>query len=92
MAPFWGLNIEVDPDCLVEEQDSLRYPSKRKEKLKELVTDRISELKGNIKRPNQKILNDPGVKHCLHKLHEDFVLIPAGKAAKNNSHLQEMLH
>ena len=34
-------------------------------KLKELVTDRISGLKGKFERPNQKILNDPAVKDCL---------------------------
>ena len=34
-------------------------------------------------RPNQKILNNPGVKDCLRKLHEDFVLVSADKAANN---------
>ena len=55
----------------------------RREKLKELVPDRISGLKGKFKRPNQKILNDPRIKDCLRKLHEDFVLVPADKAANN---------
>ena len=43
----------------------------------------MSGLKGKFKRPNQKILNDPGVKDCLRKLHEDSVLVPADKAANN---------
>ena len=51
--------------------------------LKELVTDCVSGLKGKFKLPNQKILNDPGVKDCLHKPHEDFVLVLADKAAIN---------
>ena len=58
------------------EQDNLKYLSKWKETLEELVTDRISGLKGKFKRPNQKILND-----CLRKLHEYFVLVPADKSA-----------
>ena len=65
------------------EQDNLKYPSKWEESLKELVTDRVSGLNGKFKRRNQKILNDPGVKHCLPKFHEDFVLVPADKAANN---------
>ena len=44
--------------------------------LKELVTVRISGLKGKFKRSNQKIIKD-----CLRKLHEDFVT--AYKAANN---------
>ena len=40
-------------------------------------------MKGKFKRANQKILNDPGVKDCLRKLHEDFVLVPADKAVNN---------
>ena len=66
-----------------QEQDNLKSLSKWKETLKKLVTDRISSLKGKFKRPNQKILNDPGVTDCLHKLDEDFVLVPADKAANN---------
>ena len=65
------------------EQDNLKYLSKGKETLKKPVTDRISGLKGKFKRPNQKFLNDPGVKDCLRKLHEDFVLVPADKAANS---------
>ena len=65
------------------EQDNIIYLSKWKETLKRLVTDRTSGLKGKLTRPNQKILNDLGLKDCLHKLHEDFVLVPADKAANN---------
>ena len=65
------------------EQDNLKYLSKWKEKLKEFVTDRISGLKGKFKRPNQKILNDPELKDCLSKLHQDLVLVPADKAVNN---------
>ena len=50
-------------------QDNLKYFSKWKETPKKLVTDRMSGLKGKFERPNQKILNDPGVKDCLRKLH-----------------------
>ena len=65
------------------EQDNLKYLSKWKEKLKEFVTDRISGLKRKFKRPNQKILNDPELKDCLRKLHEDLVLVPVDKAVNN---------
>ena len=69
--------------CAKREQHNLKYLSKWTEELKELVTDRISGLKGKFKRPNQKILTDPGVKYCLRKLREDFVLVHAEKAANN---------
>ena len=36
-----------------------------------------------FKRLDQKILNDPGVKDCFHKLHEDFVLDPTDEAAND---------
>ena len=65
------------------EQVNLKYLSKWKEKPKELVTDQISGLKEKFKWSNQKILSDPGVKCWLHKLHEDFVLVPADKAAND---------
>ena len=65
------------------EQDNLKYLSKWTESLKELATDQISGWKGKFKRPNQKILTYPGIKDCLGKLQEDFVLVPADKAANN---------
>ena len=40
-------------------------------------------MRGKFKRPNQKILNNPGVTDCLCKLHEDIVLVPADKAVNN---------
>ena len=36
-----------------------------------------------IRSPKQKILNDPDVKDTLRRLHDDFVLVHADKAAKN---------
>ena len=65
------------------ERGNLKYLSKWKESLKELVTDRISGLKGMFKRQNQKIMNDHCIKDCLRELHGDFVLVPADKAANN---------
>ena len=50
---------------------------------KELVVERISYLKEKIRSPKQKILNDPNVKDTLRRLHDDFVLVPADKAANN---------
>ena len=44
---------------------------------------RISSLKEKIRSPKQKILNDPDVKDTLRRLHDDFVLVPADKAANN---------
>ena len=45
--------------------------------------ERISSLKENIRLPKQKILNDSDVKDTLRRLHDDFVLVPADKAANN---------
>ena len=47
----------------------LKYLSKWKDHLKELVTDRISDLKGHFKSPKCKVLDKPDVKDTLHKLH-----------------------
>ena len=66
------------------EQDNVKYLSNWNGKLKELVRDRISGLKGKFKQLNQKILNDPGVKDYLSKLYEDFVLVPADKQLTSN--------
>ena len=43
--------------------------------------ERISILKEKIRSPKQKILNDP--EKTLRRLHGDFVLVPADKAANN---------
>ena len=45
--------------------------------------ERISSLKEKIRSPKQKILSDPDVKDILSRLHADFVLVPAAKAANN---------
>ena len=41
------------------------------------------KLKEKIPSPKQKILNDPEVKDTLRRLHDDFVLVPADKAANS---------
>ena len=51
--------------------------------MKELVIDRISNLKGHFKSPKCKVLDLPDVKDTLHKLHANYVLVPADKAANN---------
>ena len=65
------------------EQVDLKYLSEWKDQIKELVVERISSLKEKIRSPKQKILNDPDVKDTLSRLHDDFVLVPADKAANN---------
>ena len=40
-------------------------------------------LKEKIRSPKPKILNDPDMKDTLRRLHDDFVLVPADKAASN---------
>ena len=42
---------------------------------------RISNLKGHFKSSKCKVLNPPHVKDTLHKLHANYVLVPADKAA-----------
>ena len=65
------------------EQVDLRYLSEWKDHMKELVTDRISDLKGHFKSPKCKVLDQPNVKDTLHKLYANYVLVPADKAANN---------
>ena len=65
------------------EQVDLKYLSEWKDQIKELVVERISSLKEKIRSPKQKILNDPDVKDTLRRLDDDFVLVPADKAANN---------
>ena len=62
------------------EQVELRYLSEWKHQLKELVADRISDLKGHFKSPKCRVLDQPDVKDTLHKLHANYVLVPADKA------------
>ena len=61
----------------------LTYLSEGKDHFKELVTDRISNLKGHFKSPKCKVLDRPDVKDTLHKLQTNYVLVPADKAASN---------
>ena len=50
--------------------------------MKELVGERISDLKGHFKSPKCKVLNQLDAKETLHKLHINYVLVSADKAAK----------
>ena len=65
------------------EQVDLKYLSEWKDQIKDLVLERISSLKEKIRSPKQKILSDPDMKDTLRRLHDDFVLVPADKAANN---------
>ena len=65
------------------EQVDLKYVSEWKEQIKELVVEPISSLKEKIRSPKQKIFNDPDVKDTLRRLPDDFVLVPADKAANS---------
>ena len=56
------------------EQVDLKYLSEWKDRIKELVVERISSLKEKIRLPKQKILNDPDVKDTLRRLHDDLKL------------------
>ena len=61
----------------------LKYLSEWKDQLKQLVVDRISNLKGHFRSSKCKILDQPDVKDTPHKLHANYVLVPADKAANN---------
>ena len=50
----------------------LKYLSEWKDQLKELVADRISNLKGHFKSPKCKVHDQPDVKDTLHKLHANL--------------------
>ena len=65
------------------EQVELKYLSEWKDQLKEIVADCISNLKRHFKSPKCKVLDQPDVKDILHKLHANYVLVPADKAANN---------
>ena len=65
------------------EEVNLTYLSERKDRVKELVLDCILGLKGKFKVPKCKVLNQPDVKDTLEKVHADYVLVPADKAANN---------
>ena len=72
-AKLWSKRKQVD----------LKYLSEWKDQLKEVVADDISNLKGHFKSPYCKVLNQPGFKGTLHKLHTNYILVPADKAANN---------
>ena len=61
------------------EQVELKYLSEWKDQLKELVIDRISNLKGHFKSPKCKVLDQPDVKDTLHKLHANNVIVVCKK-------------
>ena len=61
----------------------LKYLFEWKDQIKDIVVKRISSLKEKIRSPNQKIFYDPDVKDILRRLHDDFVSVPAAKAASN---------
>ena len=65
------------------EQVELKYLSEWKDQLKELVAGRISNLKLDFKFRKSKALNQPDVKDTLHKLHANYVLVPADITANN---------
>ena len=65
------------------EQVDLKYLSEWKDQIKELVVECISSLKEKNRSSKQKILNDPDTKDTLRRRHDDFVLVPADKAANN---------
>ena len=64
------------------EQVELKCLSEWKDHLKELVADRISDLKRHFKSLKCKFPDQPDVKDTLHKLHGNYVLVTADKAAK----------
>ena len=69
----------------------LKYLSELKDHLKELVADSFSNLKGHFKSPKCKVLDQPDVKDTLHKLHTNYVLVHAEKAAYCDNCVQEAL-
>ena len=65
------------------EQVDLKYLSEWKYQFKEVVADRISNVKGHLKSPTFKVLNQPDVKDTLHQLPTNCVLVPVDRAAYN---------
>ena len=64
-------------------QLELKYLFEWKNQLKELVVDCISNSKGHFTSPKCKVLNQHDIKDTLHKLHANYFLVPADKAANN---------
>ena len=48
-----------------------------------IVADRILDLKGHFNSPKCEVFDQPDVKDTLHKLHANYVLVPADKAVNN---------
>ena len=65
------------------EQVDLKYLSEWKDHWKELVTDQNFKFERHFKCPKCKVLYQPDVKDTLHKLHANYVLVPADKAGNN---------
>ena len=77
-----GETLPVKRGCYTK-KDIEKVSSEWKDQLKELVADRISNLKGHFKSPKCKVLDQLDGKDTLHKLHANYVLVPADKAANN---------
>ena len=65
------------------EQVELQYLFEWKDQLKESVADRILNLKGHLKSPKCKVLDQPDIKDTLHKVHANYVLVLADNTANN---------
>ena len=61
----------------------LSFAAEWKDQLKELVADCISNAKVHLKSSECKVLDQPDVKDTLHKLYDNYVLVPADKTANN---------
>ena len=68
-AKNWSKREQVELD--------IKYLSDWKDQLKELVADRISNLKGHFRSPKCIVLNQPDVKDTFHKLHANYGLVSA---------------
>ena len=64
-------------------QVELKYLSEWEDQLKELVANRISNLKRHFKYLKCKVLDQSDVKDTLNNLHPSYVLFPAEKAVNN---------
>ena len=78
---FWNPLISMQKNWSKREQMELKYLSEWKDQLKELVPDRISNLKGHFKSRKCKVLDQPGVKDTCHKLHANYIRVLADKTA-----------
>ena len=68
------------------DMDSLIYSIEMDDFYKDIandIKDRFDMSSYNFKSPKCKVLDQPDVKDTLHKLHANYVLVPADKAANN---------